>query len=149
MTGQLTFSVPGAKDRSPDCRWLYGEVPYYIPNPNYDDAMIDDTYRERRSDYVVFWDASTGAIIRSFYHPYRAETYSKVSWSPDANYAIVQTTEGAYLYNLISNSATLLLFNSRDDALRSYFQLLGLRARICLTRRLERHLCSICEPARS
>lgn len=106
---------------SPDCRWLYGEVPYLARDPHYDNAPVDDSYREQASDYLVFWDAATGELVQSFYHPYRFQTYSRVSWSPDSSYAIVKTTEGAFLYNLNTNSTSLLLFNRDNDSLSTYF----------------------------
>lgn len=118
------FSIQTGRyvSHSPDCRWLYAEVPYFTPNSAYDNALVDDTYREALSDYLVFWDVSTGEVIHSFYHPYRFQTYTRVSWSPDSQYAVVQTTEGAYLYHPTSDTATMLVFNTSDDAIRSYFR---------------------------
>jgi WD40 repeat protein len=121
-TLRLSFQARGYVQSSPDCRWVYAEVPYFTPNPHYDNAIVDDTYREQNSDYLVFWDTATGEAVRSFYHPYRFSTYSYISWSPDSNYAIVQTTEGAYLYHPSSDSATLLVFNSPDDAFSTRFR---------------------------
>lgn len=106
---------------SPDCKWFYGEVPYQLADAPYDNAIVDDTYRELYSDYVVFWDAQTGVPVRSFYHPYRAQTYYYVSWSPDSQYAIVRTTEGAYLYHLPTNTINLLVFPQPNDALKTSF----------------------------
>jgi hypothetical protein len=112
---------------SPDCRYLSARV--YVVNSGdlpYDDAPLDDTYRERLSYDVVFWDAQTGRQLAVFPRPYRAESPAAVVWSPGSERALVRTTQGYFLWNPAVNQKVLLVYDPRInlnwDGIKTYFQ---------------------------
>ena len=106
---------------SPNCRWIYGEVPYFEYTERAYTPPVDDTFRERDSEYVVIWDGNTGEIVDAFYNPFQEHTYSHTSWSPDGNYVIISTTDGSYLYHPVSGSSHFLVLPDELDAFRTRF----------------------------
>ncbi len=98
---------------SPDCRYVMGEV-HVVSNADvpYDDAPLDDIYRDYLSEDVVIWDVETGIRFAEFPNPYSWGRASNVFWSPDGVRAIVQTANGRFLLNLVTGESKLLTFAS-------------------------------------
>jgi hypothetical protein len=99
---------------SADCRYAVGEVSVISnANPPYDDAPVDDVYRDRRTETLILWDTQTGERVGVFPHPYRAETYAGVWFSPGGERVLIRTTEGYFTLNLATRETQLLTYDCR------------------------------------
>lgn|GEM_PF-5625449 len=85
---------------SPNCDVISGGVSL-IGNANvpYDDAPLDDIYRDELSYDVTFWDATTGETLGVFPRPYRYESPARINWSPGGERAFVRTTQGYFIFD--------------------------------------------------
>ena len=119
------LNLAGIEGWSPDCRVIYGRVAIASnANVPYDAAPLDANYL---SYNVVFWDATTGAILGTFARPYRFESPARVDWSPGSERAFVRTTLGYFIFDPATSEQIPLHSDSPTDdyhdAINTYYHL--------------------------